>query len=244
VTTQRRFAALIFAAFTLAAPAGAHAATLGPATPKPCYGTRDAVPLVGNGYTPGAPVQIARDGAVIGTGMADPAGNLAGFATVPTLPQPEQQSTYTATDQANTANVGTSPPILLSQLRVGIRPARGNPRRPRRIKTRGWTIRGTSVFAHVRRGRFKRNFAVGKLKGACRTSSKRVRLFGSKAGPGLYRVHFDTYRRFKSKRAQRVTFRVTIFRTVRRSSASGASASSLTERWKRVSSTGSESFGG
>jgi len=241
VTPQRRFAALIFAAFILAAPAGAQAATLGPATAKPCYGTGDSVPLVGNGYTPSAAVQIARDGAPIGNGMADPAGNLAGFASVPTLPQPEQRSTYTATDQANTANVGTSPPILLSQLRVGIRPARGNPRRARRIRTRGWTVRGTSVFAHVRRGRYERNFGVGRLKGACRTSSKRVRLFGSKASPGLYRVHFDTYKRFKSKRAQRVTFRVTIFRTVRRSS---ASASSLTERWKRVDSTGSESFGG
>lgn len=241
---QRRFAALIFAAVALAAPAGAQAATLGPATPKPCFGTGDAVPLVGSGYTPDAAVQIARDGALIGTGMADPAGNLAGFASVPTLPRPEQQSTYTATDQANTANVGTSPPILLSQLKVGIRPARGNPRKPRRIKTRGWTIRGTSVFAHVRRGRYKRNFAVGKLKGACRTSSKRVRLFGSEAGAGVYRVQFDTYKRFKSKRAQRVTFKITIFRTIRRSSTSGASAASMTERWKLVDSPGGESFGG
>jgi hypothetical protein len=241
VTARPRFAAFAFAAVALAAPAGAQAATLGPATPKPCYGTGDAVPLTGSGYTPGAPVQIARDGAPIGTGTADPAGNLSGFASVPRITRTTQQSTYTATDQANTANVGTSPPILLSQLKVGIRPARGNPRRSRRVTTRGWTARGTSVFAHIRRGRYRRNFRVGGLKGPCRTSSKRVRLFDRGATPGVYRVQFDTFKRFGSKRAQRVIFRITIFRTVRSGS---ASASSLTERWKLLDSPGGESFGG
>jgi len=243
VNAQPRFAALIFAAVALAAPAGAQAAALGPASTKPCFGTGDVVPLVGSGYTPNGAVQIARDGATIGNGLADPSGNFGGFASVPALPRPEQRSTYTATDQTDTANVGTSPPILLSQLRVGIRPTGGNPRRPRRVKTRGWSIRGTSVFAHIRRGRFKRNVRVGKLKGACRTSSLRVRLFSRTAGPGVYRVQFDTFKGFKSKRAQRVAFRITIFRTFRRASASGASSASVAERWKLVDSPAGESFG-
>jgi hypothetical protein len=42
--------------------------------------------------------------------------------------------------------------------------------------------------------------------------------------PGTYRVQFDTFRRFRSSRRQRVAFRVTVFRTVRRSSAAGAAA--------------------
>ena len=244
MTPQRRFAALIFAAVTLAAPAGAQAATLGPATAKPCYGNGDLLPLAGGGYTPGQGVNIAVDGQAIRTAVvADASGNFLAALRVGRIAQSERLATFTGTDASNAANTASTQ-ARISQLRVGIRPARGNPRRPRRIKTRGWTIRGTNVFAHVRRGRYKRNFRVGKLRGACRTSSKRVRLFGSNAGPGLYRVHFDTYKRFKSKRAQRVTFRVTIFRTVRRSSASGASASSLTERWKRVDSPGSESFAG
>lgn len=234
MTAQPRFTALIFAAVALAAPAGAQAATLGPAVPKPCFGTGDAVPLVGSGYTPGGPVQIARDGASIGLATADGSGNLGGFAPVPRIPRSTQRSTYTATDQTDTANVGTSPPILLSQLAVRIRPARGDPRRPRRIASRGWTVRGTSVFAHIRRKRFKRDFRVGKLKGACRTSSKRVRLFRRTARPGVYRVQFDTFKKYKRTRVQRVVFRVTIFRTFRRASASGASSASLTERWKRV----------
>ena len=108
MTSQPRLAALIVVALALAVPAGAHAATLAPATAKPCYGTGDAVPLVGSGYTPNGAVQIARDGAVIGTANADASGNFGGFASVPRLPQPQQQSTYTGTDQANTANVGTS----------------------------------------------------------------------------------------------------------------------------------------
>ncbi|MEK6229984.1 MAG: hypothetical protein AABM31_11765 [Actinomycetota bacterium] len=242
MNAQPRFAALIFAAVALAAPAGAQAATLSPASAKPCFGTGDAVPLVGSGYTPNAAVQIARDGALIGTGTADPSGNLGGFASVPALPRPEQQATYTATDQANTANVGTSPPILLSQLKVGIQPEGGNPRRRRRVRTRGWTIRGTSVFAHIRRGRFKSNIRVGKLKGPCRTSSKRVRLFSREAEPGVYRVQFDTFKGFKSKRAQRVAFRITIFRTFRRASASGASSASVAERWKLLDPPAAESL--
>ena len=231
-----RLLVLAVGASALTAPAMAQAATLAPASAKPCFGTGDAVPLFGNGYTPNGRVQIARDGTPIGNGTADAAGNVGGFAAVPVLPLAEQRSTYTATDLSNPANVGTTPPVLLSQLKVGIRPPRGNPRRIRRIRTRGWTVRGTRVFAHVRRGRYKRNIGAGRLKGACRTSNKRMRLFDRGAGPGLYRVQFDTYRKFGSKRAQRVNFRVTIFRTVRRSSTSGASASvsSLRERWKLI----------
>ena len=238
MTAKHRLAALAFAAFSLAAPAGAQAATLGPAVPKPCFGTSDSVPLVGGGYTPNGGVQIARDGSPIGIATADASGNIAGFAKVPALPQAEQQATYTGTDQANTANVGTSPPILLSQLKVGIRPLGGNPRRLRRVRTRGWTLRGTRVYAHIRRGkRYRRNIRVGTLKGACRTSSKRVRLFGRNARPGVYRVQFDTYKRYKRTRVQRVNFRLRIFRTFRNASA-GAFASSLTERWQRIGSPG------
>ena len=223
---RTRLAAFTVAALALSAPAGAQAATLGPATAKPCYGTGDAVPLVGSGYTPSGAVQIARDGAVIGTATADAAGNFGrpGLGAAPATDHAAGPPTPAPT-RPTPPTWAPSPPILLSQLRVGVRPLRPlSPRRPRRVRTRGWTLRGTRVFAHVRRGRYRRNFSVGKLKGDCRTSSKRVRLFGRGARPGVYRVQFDTFKRFKSKRAQRVAFRVTIFRTFRRSSASRRSA--------------------
>jgi hypothetical protein len=94
------------------------------------------------------------------------------------------------------------------------------------------------VYAHIRRKRFRRNVRVGRLKGACRTTSKRVRLFNRRARAGVYRVQFDTFKRFRSRRVQRLNFRLTIFTTVRGASASGASTGTLTERWKLLDSPG------
>jgi len=244
VNPQRRFAALIFAAFALAAPAGAQAATLAVPSAKPCYGAFDRLPLAGTGYTPGQPVGVTADGAAVPPDtVADSSGNFTRALTFTSLAQSERLATFTGTDRSNPANAASTQ-ARVSRLTVGIRPRRGNPRRVRRILSRGWTARGTRLYAHVRRGRYRRNLSAGRLKGACRTSSKRVRLFGRRATPGKYKVHFDTYRRFKRTRRQRVTFRVTIFRTFRSSSAAGASTSSLTERWKRVDSAGTEAFGG
>ncbi len=62
------------------------------------------------------------------------------------------------------------------------------------------------------------------LKGACRETSVRKRLFRRSAKSGTYRVQFDTKRRYSSRTVQRVRFRVRVFRTVRRSSSSSAAA--------------------
>ena len=236
MTARPRLAALIFAAVALAAPAGAQAATLGVANPKPCYGSGDVIRLAGSGYTPNQPVDVAADGRTVppppGTErLADAAGNVALALRFGALAQPERVANFTATDRSNPANTAATQ-ARVSRLNVGVRPAGGNPRRPRRVRTRGWTVRGTSVFAHIRRRGYKRDIRVGRLRGACRTSSRRVRLFGRNARPGRYRVQFDTFKRLKRKRTQRVIFRVTIRRVVRRATASGASSSSLTERWK------------
>lgn len=244
MTVQRRLAASLFATVLLVMPAGAQAASLTVPSAKACYGSRDRLPLAGSGYTPGQKVNIAVDGQTIPIDVtADASGNILAALRVGSIAQSERLATFTGTDASNAAN-SASAQARVSQLKVGIRPRSGNPNRPRRIRSRGWTARGSQLYAHVRRGRYRRNFPVGRLKGACRTSSKRVRLFPRGVRPGTYKVHFDTYRRFRKTRRQRLTFDVTIFRTVRRSSASGASGSSLTERWKRVDSPGTESFAG
>ena len=122
------------------------------------------------------------------------------------------------------ANVGTSPPEPLSPLRVGVTaPGRAQPAPPSpREDPRLDAPRHERVRAHPPR-RATGATSRGQAQGACRTSSKRVRLFGRGASPGVYRVQFDTFKRVRAQRAQRVIFRVTIFRTFRRSSASGAS---------------------
>jgi hypothetical protein len=217
--TRLLFTAAVMAA-ALAAPASANAAAIGVVNPKPCFGAGDIIGLGGVQFTPGAPISLARDGApVTGTVAADAAGNFLVGAIVPQIPTKVATSTYTASDGTNT---GTAPPVKLSRLGVTIRPARGNPNRPRRINARGFTT-GRALFAHrVRNGKSK-NIKLGGLKGDCKTASRRKRLLAG-TRPGTYRVQFDTSRRYKPELVQRVTFSVRVFRTVRRSSAAAAAA--------------------
>ena len=208
----------------LAAPAGANAAAIGVVNPKPCFGAGDEVVLGGVQFIPGAPISFARDGApVTGTVAANAAGEFLVPAIVPQISSKVATSTYTASDGTNAA---AAPPVKLSRLAVTIRPAQGSPNRPRRITARGFTFKGKTLFAHrVRNGRSK-NIKVGGLKGDCKTASRRKRLLAG-TPPGTYRVQFDTGRRYNPRLRQRVTFRVRVFRTVRRSSAAAATASAF-----------------
>lgn len=209
----------VAAAAALAAPASANGAVIGIANPKPCFGAGDIVGIGGAQFTPGARISLARDGApVTGTVAADAAGNFLVGAFVPQIPTKVATSTYTASDGVNAA---AAPPVKLSRLGVTIRPAQGNPNRPRRISARGFTLKGKTLFAHrVRKGKSK-NIKIGGLKGDCKTASARKRLLAG-TPPGTYRVQFDTTRRYNPRLRQRVTFRVRVFRTVRRSSAAAA----------------------
>ena len=220
---------------TALAPA-AQAASLGVTPRKACYGTGDKVRLVGAGFTPGATASITRDGSTVGTATVNAQGFIAGRATVPSIPERARTSTYTATDAANAANVGSTK-VRLSSVRVRVRPTGGDPRRIRRIGASGFTT-GKRLYAHVRRGRFANNFSVGRLKGACKRLSVRARLFGRAVPSGTYKVQFDVNRRFRGRKAvQRVAFRVRIFRRpVAASAVAGAPgrASVLGETWPRV----------
>ena len=59
-------------------------------------------------------------------------------------------------------------------------------------------------------------------------------IFRRNAKPGSYRVQFDTRRRYSSKTFPKVTYRVEIFRTFRRSLASSSVFGGLAERWALV----------
>jgi hypothetical protein len=229
----------LVACAAFAAPAGADAATLAPN--KPCYGGGDGLVLLGAGYTPGAQVTIAANGAPLSPpvtagapGSAAPGTIAAALATPFLTSSTERTDTFTATDSANTANVGTTG-VRRSILRVVVRPANASPYRSRRFKARGFTA-GNTLYRHVVRGHSVSNSRQGRLRGACHTLSYKRRLFRRTAKTGTYRVQFDTKRSYSSKTAQRVRFRVRVFRTVRRSSASaaGASAAGAAESWTQV----------
>jgi hypothetical protein len=204
----------------VAAPA--QAATL--VGDQACYQENEPVKVTGSGYTPNGVVNFSRDNLAFGTLTADPAGNITGTGAAPRIGSTKQRSfLLEARDATNPALVGTINPIV-TRFTVSVNPRGGNPARQRRIKARGFT-EGRTLYVHVRRNGKGKNIKLGRLKTACGVKSSR------KAKPGIYTVQFDTRRRYSSKTFPKVTYRVTIFRTVRRSLASSSVFGGLGERW-------------
>lgn len=203
----------------LAAPAPASAATLD--VNRSCYGPGEAVKLAGGGYTPGGPVAVTVAGRQLGVTNANQVGEIAATLPAPSIRGKQRTDTITATDQTNLALIATSP-VNLTSLNVKVTPRNGNPSKAKRIVARGFTT-GRTLYAHVRRGKNRRNVKIGRLKGACRKIDVKRKLFLANATPGLYNVQFDTKRRYSAKTAPRVSFNVTVFRTFRPASASSVS---------------------
>ncbi|MEA2332934.1 MAG: hypothetical protein QOH58_3072 [Thermoleophilaceae bacterium] len=199
--------ALLASAVLLAPAAAAEAATLTLAGSKPCYRAGDTLQVGGSGYTPGASVDFALDGASLGALTADAAGNFADVLTVGEL-RGVRTRTVTATDSVNPANVGSAQ-FLGSALAVQIRPREGAAGRRLRISATGFTT-GKRLYAHVLRRGYRRNLFVTKLRGPCRTGKARRRIIPGSAPHGAYTVQFDTKRRYSSKTKVFQRFRVTI----------------------------------
>jgi hypothetical protein len=189
-------AAALTTGIALAAPAAASAALLGAAPLKACYRAGEAITLAGSGYTPNQGVTIASDGQPLGSDIADAAGNFAGSLRVG-VPSGEKVKTYSATDQSNPANTA-SVQLRVSALTVNLRPKRGRPDRVFRIGARGFTT-GKVLWAHIVRRGYRRTVKVGRLKGDCHKISARKRLFPSSISTGLYRVQFDSKRRYSKR---------------------------------------------
>lgn len=209
----------------------AEAAVLG--ANKPCYregDPRDPVIFSGGPFTPGGTVNVTRDGLPIGSLQATPRGIISGNLTRPPIIDPARERPFTlvATDQMNPALTGTLT-RLVTQLDVNVRPTGGRPATRRRITARGFTGGGT-LYAHVVRGRSRRNVRIGRLTGPCGTLRARKRIFRKRTRNGTYRVQFDASRRYAPSTYPSLTFRVRIF-TVFRPRRSAASAA---QRWVRA----------
>jgi hypothetical protein len=194
-------------ALALGATASAQAATLTVAGSQSCYRLGDALLVSGSGYTPGAPVNFTLDNRDLGTLNADAAGNLNTTLSVGNL-SGVRTRTLIATDATNPANVGTAR-FLGSSLSIGVRPRNGAAGRKLRIKAAGFTT-GKRLYAHVVRKKYRRNVFIGKLKGPCRTLTKRRQVTPGGLAAGVYTVQFDTRRRYSSKTKVRVRFSVTV----------------------------------
>ena len=217
---KRRIPALLVACGGLLAgavlPASAGAATVGVFPNKPCYRSGESLVIGGTGYTPTASVRITSEGAFIGSVGTDQTGAFRGTLRVGQR-RGERTKTYTGTDQANPAIVASTV-LRVTALGVTVSPRSGRPGRLVRVRARGFTT-GRRLYAHIVRGRYRRNVRVGRLRGACRTLSARRRIFRQGTRPGRYTVQFDTRRRYSRQTAVRVRYRVAIFRRPRANAA-------------------------
>jgi len=208
---------LAVAAVSLAAPAVTAAqASLAVDEVGPCYREQSTVHLIGDGFTQGGNVLLTRDGITIGKPLAaNAAGQWLPTLQLPGLVAGQSRLTYVATDQTNptlTAQVT----LLVTATDVSLRPEGGAPHRLLRINARGF-FGGRTLYAHVVRSGRKagrpRNMRIGRIRGACKQVEARKRLFTRDTAPGKYRVQFDTFRRFKSKRDIKTEFIVTVYRS-------------------------------
>lgn len=221
-----RLVAAAIAASALAAPVSAHGATLTASVKKPCYGTADAVPLRGAGYTPGSSVRLARDGVGFPKPVpADAAGGFSILARLSTIREGTAQTVFSATDTANAAITANSAFLRVSATTIRVRPANAAPTALRRIRANGFTT-GKTLYMHVVRGGRSRNVRVGRLKGACKAVTARRRFFRRNFRTGQYRLQFDTFRRYRRTRVQKVVLPLRVVRTFRPASASATSSGS------------------
>ena len=206
------------AVVALAVPAAAPAASL--SVNKSCYGPGEQVNFSGGGYTANGQVAVSVGGQQLGVTNANPVGEIAVDLPAPSIKGKERTDVFTATDEMNLALTANAP-VRLTSLNVKVTPKNGDPSKAKRIVARGFTS-GKTLWAHVRRGKNKRNVKVGKLKGACKTLDVRRKIFLPDAVAGVYNVQFDSKRKYSSKTAPQVSFLVTVFHTF-----SPASASSM-----------------
>ncbi len=168
---------------------------------RECYREGVTGTFVGTGFQPGQPVALSIDGQQVDTGPADAAGGLAASVTVTQVPGSERTRMVTMTQTTNLALTATKT-FTVTKVYVVTKPSAFKPGRRLRIRAGGFYNAGPTLYGHVR-GPKRRNLRIGKVKGACGKVSATKKVILKKGdGPGIYRVQFDTSRRFSGLRTQ------------------------------------------
>jgi hypothetical protein len=193
----------------LAAPSAASAAELTVSPQKQCYSSGETVNLLGTGFTPLDSANVTRDGTFLGELSTDANGAFNGMLTL-AQNSGRATKTYTATDGTNSA-LTASAQITVSAVRVGLKPATGAPGRIMTINARGFST-GPVLWAHVTRGKSRRNLKIGRLQGACGGLKTRKRLLPRDAALGVHTIQFDTFRRYSKNRPVRDLYTISVTR--------------------------------
>ena len=198
---------LLATAGTAATGATAQAATLALTPAKACYLTGETVTLSGAGFTPGAPVNVADDGAAVGSATADAAGNVSGPYRFGLL-KAVKSHTLTGTDGTNTASLAYTG----TTHQVATRSDRGKPGKKTKLRGYGFLF-GPKAYMHVRGHGIKRNTFLARPKAPCGTFIVRKAFVPSNAPTGKYRVQFDARKKYSKKTPNALVYELTVFRT-------------------------------
>ena len=211
----RLSALLVTAGLILALPAAADAATLTAA--KSCYLNDAKVRLSGSGFEPESTIRFAVNGRTLEQLVtSDEAGDVVVTYTPPDT-QTELRLVIRATDEQDTSARTT---IFVTKERV----VTADP--PRSSNVRTWKAvfrlfgfgRGRAYIHYVNpKGQFKKTVRLGRLRGPCgrlKSDKRRVLPF---ADPqfGLWKLQFDTHRRFQRDAARKGEARVIPVRVYR-----------------------------
>jgi hypothetical protein len=208
-----RLAAAAVTTAALAAPAGAHAATL--AVQGACFVTGARVTVTGAGYTPGASVSIS--GGASGRTVADAAGNFTATVSAPSVKTVTPKTIgIRATDAANPANAaGARFPVVARVLNTNA-PLKGRPRQKTTWHFSGFPP-GTAIYGHFRfQGRTIKNYRFGQPAGPCGTlvvRARRMPMPASRIHRGTWTLQLDQRRHYRRGGAGRV-IRFRIVRTL------------------------------
>ncbi|MGH2968918.1 MAG: hypothetical protein ACRDK0_07625 [Solirubrobacteraceae bacterium] len=167
-----RLSRLILPTFAIAlcAPQAAQAATLAPL--RACYRSvdesrRETVRVQGEGFTPGAVVEVSIDGTIVSTearALAD--GTVSGDVSAPYQARGEQPFTLTATERDRPANTASAT-SRVTALHLRLKPRKARPSRRVRFIGRGF-IDGPEVYGHyLHGGRLRKTVLLGRPRGAC-----------------------------------------------------------------------------
>ena len=196
----------------LTLPATAGAATLDAG--KSCYFNNHLARLSGTGFAPDSPISFTVNGRPLNaTATTDSAGNFL-VRYDPPRTRTQRKLVLTATDSEDTS-AGTT--IFVSRKRA----VTADPDRSPNVRTWRAVIRlfgfgrGRAFIHYVNpKGRHKKTVGLGRLRGPCgrlKTDKRRVMPFRDPAF-GIWRLQFDTTRRYDQDTQNKRVIPVRVFR--------------------------------
>lgn len=175
---------------------------------RECYREDALGQFIGTGFQPLQPIALSIDGRQLASGPANPQGGVVAVVRPGSIPTSEKTRTLSMTQQTSTPGlmITATKPIKTTQLYVVTKPSSFRPGRRLRIRAGGFYAAGPTLYGHVR-GPKRRNLRIGAVKGDCgKVSATKKVLLKKGDSPGIYRIQFDTLRRFGGLRTQLAPF--------------------------------------